>query len=143
MDRKRERRIKKGYLNNYQKLKAEVRAVERQIATTRELEMSIKALVLTDLPKGGKVRTLDDYLEKISDLEEKLEILTVEMTIEYLNIGVYIEAAQNPLHRAILRDRYLSGLAFDEIAYTLNYSLSRILHLHQEAIDSLPVPNEW
>ena len=59
----------KDYLKDIRKLDLEIQTLQEQISLLRKNAEGLRAMELSDMPKGGKGKDLSDYVAEIADLQ--------------------------------------------------------------------------
>ena len=112
----------------------ELRALRMQIEKLRSEAEGVKAMTLSDMPKGGKSRGTEDAIADIVDLQAlcagKLETL-VQDRHDAMTVIMRIERTEL---RTVLTLYYCDGQSWDEVAEETGYSVRQVLRLHGEAL---------
>lgn len=124
----------KEFLRNLRKTELEIRALRMQIEKLRSEAEGVKAMTLSDMPKGGKSRGAEDAIADIVDLQAlcagKLETL-VQDRHDAMTVIMRIERTEL---RTVLTLYYCDGQSWDEVAEETGYSVRQVLRLHGEAL---------
>ena len=124
----------KDYLMQIRRIDAEVDALHQQIDKLRMDAQGVRAMALTDMPKGGKGHDVVDTIADVADLQamcaDKMQQL-VEMRRNAVNVIVSIDRSEL---RAVLIMYYLNGKSWEQVADDLNYSMRAIFKLHGTAL---------
>lgn len=124
----------KEFLRSLRKTEIEIRALRMQIDKLRGEAQGVKAMTLSDMPKGGKSRGADDAIADIVDLQalcaEKIDALVRERSMAS-RIIMQIERSEL---RTVLTLYYFDGMSWDEVAAEMFYSVRQVLRLHGEAL---------
>lgn len=124
----------KEFLRNLRKTELEIRALRMQIEKLRSEAEGVKAMTLSDMPKGGHGRDAADIIAEIADLQAvcaaKIDALVLERR-EASRIVMRIERTEL---RTVLTLYYFDGMSWDEVAAEMFYSVRQVLRLHGEAL---------
>lgn len=134
MDRKRSRQIAREFFGRYISLQKEIESLDKQIEKLRS-RVDVSSPIITGMPRGSSFYTLDDYIADVEELIIELQKTRQSAILEFKNIERVIRLYKDPLQRTILRGKYLFGIGLGDMAAKLNYSETRIYHVHQEALD--------
>lgn len=122
----------KKYLRQIRTIDDEINSLQRQRETT--LASLIGAVnIKQDVVSGGKSDTELTYI-KIVELGNKINRKIDELTDLKNETSMLIECLEEPRHRIILRDYYLSGNTWEEVAEHNNYSLRAVHKIHGQAL---------
>ena len=124
----------KEFLRNLRKTEIEIRALRMQIEKLRSEAEGVKAMTLSDMPKGGHGRDAADTIADIVDLQamcaEKIDALVQERSMAS---RVIMQIERTEL-RTVLTLYYFDGMSWDEVAAEMFYSVRQVLRLHGEAL---------
>lgn len=138
MEQKQKRQQVRAYLSQYRRLLREKQQLEEQLDRLRR-RVGLSSPILTGLPKSTTYYGTADYVADLIELEQQVDASILSAVITCSQISEKIDQMEDPLHRVILRGKYLMGQSLAEIADTAGYSLPRIQHLHGEALDAFPL----
>lgn len=79
----------------------------------------------------------EESREMMRHYEDKVERYLDELTDLLLTISNQIDLIPNFNHRQVLRERYIVGEKWEDIAVNMHYSMRRIYKLHEEALEEL------
>lgn len=117
--------------------KRELKLIEGRIAMIRS-DLLPKSPAMTGLPGSHDQKDrfadmmvkLDELCEQ-EDRQRRKAIHTMQVVEEL------IEKADDPLHKAILYDRYIMGNKWEAIADHMGYTVRRVLQLRKQALNEL------
>lgn len=128
---------KKEWLQRYRECGAEVEITQQEIEELNSRAQKITAS-LSPTPGGGQRADFTLTVDRIIELKEKLDQQVRLALLQRAEIEAAIEQVRSPLHRRVLRRRYLNGDTFEKIAVdediTYNHLVSRI---HPQSLDML------
>ncbi len=128
---------KKKWLQRYRECWAEVEITQQEIEELNSRAQKITAS-LSPTPGGGQRADFTLTVDRIIELKEKLDQQVRLALLQRAEIETAIEQVRSPLHRRVLRRRYLNGDTFEKIAVdediTYNHLVSRI---HPQSLDML------
>lgn len=117
-----------------------------QVASLNEL--AIKATsTMSDMPvsPNRNIHKTEDIIVKILDLQREIQ----EDANELLNLKQVIrrciKQVEDPEWQIILEERYLRMVKWEQIATTLNMSMSmrKVFRLHDETLKKIVIPESW
>lgn len=79
----------------------------------------------------------DESREMLRHYEDKVTIYLDELADLLLTISNQIDLIPNFNHRHVLRERYIVGAKWGDIAVNMHYSIRRVYELHEEALVEL------
>ena len=124
----------KDYLKDIRKLDLEIQTLQEQISLLRENAEGLRAMELSDMPKGGKGKDLSDYVAEIADLQIVCVQHVSELIMKKQEAIERIMSIDGSELRNVLLLRYIQCKEWDEIADKLQYNLRTIFRLHGEAL---------
>lgn len=112
-----------------------------QVESLRELAARATA-ILSDSPHSPSPdrQPIETILVKIFELEAEINAdidMLVDLKREMVSV---INAVPNPEHQTLLELRYLCLKSWKEIAEDMNYCPRNIYNLHDEALESVMLP---
>lgn len=124
----------KDYLKDIRKLDLEIQTLQEQISLLRKNAEGLRAMELSDMPKGGKGKDLSDYVAEIADLQMVCVRHVSELIMKKQEAIERIMSIDGSELRNVLLLRYIQCKEWDEIADKLQYNLRTIFRLHGEAL---------
>ena len=124
----------KDYLKDIRKLDLEIQTLQEQISLLRKNAEGLRAMELSDMPKGGKGKDLSDYVAEIADLQVVCVQHVSELIMKKQEAIERIMSIDGSELRNVLLLRYIQCKEWDEIADKLQYNLRTIFRLHGEAL---------
>ena len=124
----------KDYLKDIRKLDLEIQTLQEQISLLRKNAEGLRAMELSDMPKGGKGKDLSDYVAEIADLQMVYVRHVSELIMKKQEAIERIMGIDGSELRNVLLLRYIQCKEWDEIADKLQYNLRTIFRLHGEAL---------
>ena len=124
----------KDYLKDIRKLDLEIQTLQEQISLLRKNAEGLRAMELSDMPKGGKGKDLSDYVAEIADLQMVCVQHVSELIMKKQEAIERIMSIDGSELRNVLLLRYIQCKEWDEIADKLQYNLRTIFRLHGEAL---------
>lgn len=119
----------------------EYRAIERRInrLIDEKAAWNAKATATTssfsDMPRsGGGSDKIQTTVEKIIEIEEKLDH-EIDALVDLRNrIEVAVEKLEDGRLRDVMRYRYIDGMKWEQIAVEMHYSYMQVCRLHGKAL---------
>lgn len=124
----------KDYLKDIRKLDLEIQTLQEQISLLRKNAEGLRAMELSDMPKGGRGKDLSDYVAEIADLQMVCVQHVSELIMKKQEAIERIMSIDGSELRNVLLLRYIQCKEWDEIADKLQYNLRTIFRLHGEAL---------
>ena len=125
----------KQYLGQISRLDRMIKNKISEISQLRELLMSVSAVSVDE-----KVQTSPNFDKigssfcKISEMEDKLNLLLDEYVKKKNEIISQIESIEDEISYEILFARYIEKKTFEKIADEMSYSWRQIIRLHGRAL---------
>ncbi len=127
---------KKEYLKSYQRLKKELRSLDEEIQCLR-LDQILSGRVLDGMPKGsGGTGDLSGYAAKLDELGQRLKEKAAGLIQRQEAIEAGIDEMGNPVEKALLRNKYLCGLTWEQVAVEMGYSWRQVHNIHSRALQN-------
>ena len=119
----------------------EYRAIERRInrLIDEKAAWNAKATATTssfsDMPRsGGGSDKIQTTVEKIIEIEEKLDH-EIDALVDLRNrIETAVEKLEDGRLRDVMRYRYIDGMKWEQIAVEMHYSYMQVCRLHGKAL---------
>ena len=124
----------KDFLRSLRKMDAEIRALQLQIEKLRGDAEGVKAMAISDMPKGGNGYNAGDLIAEVVDLQAVCAMKMRELVkhrSEAVNIIMKIGRTDQ---RAVLMLYYCNCQSWEQVADALNYSVRQVLRIHGEAL---------
>lgn len=133
----------KEYLSQAYRLDQRIRSKQEQIAALNDLATSCTATMsgMPSSPNRGNSR-MADAVCKIVDLENSIAADMEALVALKADIIHTINEVHCIEYRLILEKRYISGKSWPEIAVDLGYKMRHLYKLHDEAINSIKIPEK-
>ena len=134
----------KEYLSQAYRLDQRIRSKQEQIAVLNDLATSCTATMsgMPSSPNRGNSR-MADAVCKLVDLENSIAADLESLVALKADIIHTIKAVECIEYRLILEKRYISGKSWPEIAVDLGYKMRRLYTLHDEALDTIKIPEKY
>ena len=132
----------KEYLSQAWYLDKRIRTKERQLDWLRSHAVYVSPK-LTEVPKAPSIRRspVEEAVVRITELENEINTRIIQLMQLKREIGELIRGVNSMECETLLEMRYLTFLAWDQVASQLNYSQDYIYHLHRKALALVRVPN--
>ena len=124
----------KDFLRSLRKMDAEIRALQLQIEKLRGDAEGVKAMAISDMPKGENGYNAGDLIAEVVDLQAVCAMKMRELVkhrSEAVNIIMKIGRTDQ---RAVLMLYYSNCQSWEQVADALNYSVRQVLRIHGEAL---------
>lgn len=127
----------KTWLRSYRYLKSEVERLEEELAEWRSKAEKMTR-ELSGMPSGsGGGDKVPACVEKIWELERKLEEQLKEVIGRRNEIEKAISSVPNETFQLLLRLKYIDGDTWEKISVKMNYNYRWILYLHGRALQAI------
>lgn len=133
---------KKERLNRYLDLWADIEIKQQEIETLRSRAEKITNAI-SPLPGGGNKKDFTLTVDRIIEIQEKIDKKVQQANEEREYIGRIIDAVKSPLHRRVLQRKYINGDTFEQIAVYENKNYKYITYvIHPQALDMINFGND-
>jgi len=133
----------KEYLSQAWYLDKRIKTKERQIDWLRSHAAYVSPKI-SDEPKvvvSGRRSPVEEAVVRITELEDEINTSIANLMMLKQEIGRAIRGVNNMECETLLEMRYLTFLAWDQVAVQLGYSQDYIYHLHRKALALVRIPN--
>ena len=131
----------KEYLGQAYRLDQRINSKLEQVASLNELATKCTS-ALTGMPRNPNhgTSTMADAITKIVDLQAEIN-RDIDSLVD-LKRGMVraIKAVDNPEYQTLLELRYLCFKTWEQIAVDMGYNVRHVYRLHDEAVESLTIP---
>lgn len=124
----------KEFLHSIRKMTLEINALQEEITMLRQEAEGIKAMTLSDMPRGGQPKDAAELIAEVADLQRTRYELTLERMEKREQAMVSITKIEDGEQRALLVMRYILGKSWDDIVDEMHYAYSTIFKMHGEAL---------
>lgn len=133
----------KQFLRQAYRLDDLIKSNQREIESLKILMVGVKSPSLSHnsnaCSKTDKNASFTRIIEKISVLETNI----IEETEKFLEIKIQIRKSidnmKNVDEKLVLKLKYLEFMTFEEVAESLNYSISQIHRIHKNALHNFKI----
>jgi DNA-directed RNA polymerase specialized sigma subunit len=131
----------KEYLSQAWYLDKRIKTKERQLDWLRSHAVYVSPK-LTEVPKAPSIRRspVEEAVVRITELETEINNSIANLMQLKTEIGKAIRSVNNMECETLLEMRYLTFLAWEQIASQLDYSQDYIYHLHRKALGMVRIP---
>lgn len=126
----------KEFLRSIRKMTLEIDALGEEITQLRHEAEGIRAMTLSDMPKGGQPKDAAEIIAEVCDLQRTRYALVLERLAKREEAMVVITQIADGEERTVLMMRYILGKSWDEIVDETHYAYSSVFKLHGEALRS-------
>lgn len=124
-------------LEQFASIQKEIEDIRELQNDLKERQKSIKAQIITDMPRGGgSAMTMEDIVANIELNIVKIAKKQLELANFILDMENNIESLQSQ-ERRLIRYRYINGLPFYQIAMKMHYSERHVKRLHKEILNKM------
>lgn len=123
----------RGFLESYWELRKEHERLERKI---EELESQCQSVTakLNAVPGGGGSRSNDTW-DALVEARGRAGQQLAETLYREAEIEQFINSLSEPVHRQLLKHRYLELMDWETIADILHYTVRHTLRKHGDALE--------
>lgn len=133
---------KKRYLNGYRTHVRRINRIETELAELRAMRLSM-SMANDGMPHGSGQSDLSVYAAELDRQERNLIGERYERIQTYKDIAKRIKKLKSENEKDVLFYRYISGLAWWEIAEKMNYTERWVLKIHGKALAHFEIPKEF
>nr|WP_306470037.1 DUF1492 domain-containing protein [Aerococcus urinae] len=90
-----------------------------------------------DKVQGGSTHTVEDTYTKIIDMDLEINKKIDKLADHRKKMMAEIDSLEDRRYRNILRDYYISGLSWLEVAHTNHWTYRHTTRLHGQALEAL------
>lgn len=121
----------KQYLNKWQ----EIKRLQLEIEQLRSNAEKVTS-VITGMPHSGHGESFAPVVDRIIELQKKLEKQVLEAIDLRMKIEKEIESVVDQRERTILKYRYINGYTFETIAELMGLSVKWVRIIHSQTIEN-------
>ena len=131
----------KEYLGQAYRLDQRINSKLEQIRSLNELAAKCTSTI-SGMPKNPSHSTsmMEEAVGKIVDLQTEIDGDITQLIDLKRDLVSIIKAVQNTEYQTLLELRYLCFKTWEQIAVAMGYNLRHIYRLHDEAVESIKVP---
>lgn len=133
---------KKEYLKGYRTHVRRINRIETELAELRAMRTSM-SMSNDGMPHGSGQADLSGYAAELDRQERNLIKERYDRIKTYEDIARRIKKLKSENEKDVLFYRYISGLAWWEIAEKMNYSERWVLKIHGKALVHFKLPKEF
>lgn len=126
-------------LSKYRFIKMEIEQIRVNIDEIAKASVGSPALTGLPTGKGTASSSVETTVQKIEKLDKKLKKKEEKLLVELQNIENFLEQIDDGIIRVIIRERFINGLKWGEIAEKLHferttpyYQLKKYLEIYNE-----------
>lgn len=124
----------KEYLNQAKTLDVLINAKQNELYALRLTATSVSSPKLGDKVKSGSTNSAMQIVDKIIALQETINEEIDRLVDLKAEMREKIEKVYNPQFIALLTDKYLNGLKFEQIAEKMEVADKTVYRLHGQAL---------
>ena len=133
---------KKRYLRDYRTHVRRINRIEAELEELREMRLSM-TMNNDGMPHGSGQSDLSGYAAELDRQERDLERERCERMQTYEEIAERIKKLKSENEKDVLFYRYISGLAWWEIAEKMSFSERQIFRIHGKALVHFKLPEDF
>lgn len=128
----------KDELKQYRNIRAEICSIQDEIKELKNQVQTIKAVTISDMPKGGLQEDFTDIIAKIDELTRLLYIKMAQLVTIQKRIENIIEKIENPRDKIIMRQYYINGMKWEDIAVSVGLkNIRHIFRIHRKILQKI------
>ena len=124
---------KKRILKSYVPLLKELKKIEDEIIYWRSKSTRFGGSVIK-FSKGSRVNRTEEAYDKLELLDYRFSDKIIRLSEIRNRIEDGIEKLEDPLHRVLMRMRYVEGRSWEFIAVEMSYGWAQVHRLHSIAL---------
>lgn len=132
----------KEYLNQAYRMNEQIESNLRQIEKLRDMATNI-TVSLGEKVQGGKYGNTTATIEKIIDLQRKVNEETDRLVDLFAEIKTVINAVPDTDERLLLTLRYIEFMKWEQIMEKMNFSETQVHRVHRIALKNIIIPEIW
>lgn len=132
---------KKEYLKGYRTHVRRINRIETELAELRAMRTSM-SMSNDGMPHGSGQADLSSYAAELDRQERNLIKERYDRIKTYEDIASRIKKLKSENEKDVLFYRYISGLAWWEIAEKMSFSERHVTRLHGKALAHLEIPKD-
>ena len=132
---------KKEYLKGYRTHVRRINRIETELAELRAMRTSM-SMSNDGMPHGSGQADLSGYAAELDRQERNLIKERYNRIKTYEDIAGHIKKLKSENEKDVLFYRYISGLAWWEIAEKMSFSERHVTRLHGKALAHLEIPKD-
>ena len=127
------------YLKSIKRLDSFILIYDRELKAMEELAMSAAVGELQEdkVQTSINLHKKEDEVVNIIDYQEKVKNMLSEYVTRRHKLIKLLDKLEDPKHRVILYEKYILHNSWDNIADSLNYSISHVKRLRSKAVEEL------
>ncbi len=133
---------KKRYLNGYRTHVRRIKRIEAELAELRLMRQSM-SMNNDGMPHGSDQSDLSGYAAELDEQERALMEERCKRILAYNDIEKRIKRLRSENENDVLFYRYISGLAWWEIAEKMSFSERQIFRIHGKALVHFKLPEDF
>lgn len=123
-------------LEQFLSIRTEIKQLNEQKEFLEEQKTSIKSQIITDLPRGGQVKLLEDIIIQIEEIIIKIAQKSADLARQMITIENSIEELDS-VERRLVRYKYFDGMTYSKIECKMNYSISHLKRMHSDILKKI------
>lgn len=129
----------KRFLRRYEMNEFRIEGLRVQRQELQERVESAGAQQLSDMPKGGRKKTTEDWIAEIDTLDRRIDKLTKRSRELREEIQMAIDTIGDPKLCRVLDLYYIEGKTLLEISKEMNYTYRYIIELYHQAMNAVQI----
>lgn len=127
------------YLKSIKRLDSFILVYDRELKAMEELAMSAAVGELQEdkVQTSINLHKKEDEVVNIIDYQDRISKTLSEYVKRRHNLMKLLDKLEDPKHRVILYEKYILHNSWDNIADSLNYSISHVKRLRTKAVEEL------
>ena len=126
----------KEFLRSIRSDELELKILGERIEQARQEAEGIRAMQLSDMPKGGKGMDVIDLLAEVMDLQTLYFHKVQAILRKRKQASLILSMMDSTEQQSVLNSRYLSCKSWDEIIEDMHFDRSWVYRLHGAALQS-------
>ena len=126
----------KEFLRSIRSDELELKILGERIEQARQEAEGIRAMQLSDMPKGGKGMDVIDLLAEVMDLQTLYFHKVQAVLRKRKQASLILSMMDSTEQQSVLNSRYLSCKSWDEIIEDMHFDRSWVYRLHGAALQS-------
>lgn len=123
-------------LEQFLSISDEIKQLKEQELLLKQQKTSIKSQIITDLPRGGEAKLLEDILIGIEEVQLKIAKKRARLALQILDIEEGMENLESN-ERRLIRYKYVQGMSYTKMEIKMGYSARHLRRMHAQILEKI------
>lgn len=131
--------VKKMYLKRYSRMMKRIERLEDKLANMDDRLYSVGSGEISDMPRGGVPKTLDDLIAAKDETLNRIDQLVRTSRSIRSEIYQVIDTLEDYREVEVLEQFFIEGLTIEEIAERSGYAIRHVRRFYSNALHTIDV----